>query len=299
MVELKARSRQLHRIDPRLVHSTVLEAWVPHLDARRVVVADAEVAADPRRMTIFRMSARDVSAVDFVAPKDLAPLLASLPAEESVLVVYEGLAAFHEALDGGLAQSKVVIGHLPDGPERRRLNPSVYVGEEELGWVERLTERGVEVAVQPLPSDSPMGLRRGEDGRPVLSEDIPVTGSWDVPPALLRPPDKSSPEPVVVESEPIRPSSGSRRSGQVEVVNERGLHLRAAHLLAQLSGRYASSVEVGWDGQMVNAKSLLGITTLGASKGSHLDLEVEGPDAEEAFTAISELFGSGFDEGSE
>ncbi|MEO1235020.1 MAG: HPr family phosphocarrier protein, partial [Myxococcota bacterium] len=94
-------------------------------------------------------------------------------------------------------------------------------------------------------------------------------------------------------------TSGARCAGQVEVVNERGLHLRAAHLLAQLSGQYEASVQVGWSGHMVNAKSLLGITTLGASKGSQLGLEVEGPDAEAAFAAIKELFACGFEEGTE
>lgn len=89
------------------------------------------------------------------------------------------------------------------------------------------------------------------------------------------------------------------RKGTVDVVNERGLHLRAAHILAQRTGTFRSSVEVGWPGQMVNAKSLLGLTTLGAARGSRLELRVEGADADAAFEGVVALFASGFEEGSE
>lgn len=287
------RARQIHRVDPRLVHSTLLEAWVPHFEARHVVVADAVTAADPRRKTIFLMSARDVGATHFVPETEVQALLDSLPPDEAVIVAYGSLAGFYDAVQAGLRCARVLIGHIPDGRDRRRLNPSVYVGEEELVWVEKIAAIGVDVVVQPLPIDTPLGLRRGEDERPVLTEDL-TTISSDIPSTAVAAVREAWSEAPTLPTEPAEPSA---HEAVVEVVNERGLHLRAAHLLAQLSGRFQSQVEVGREGHMVNAKSLLGITTLGASKGSKLDLRVAGPDAGDAFAAVSALFASGFDEG--
>lgn len=285
----------VHRIDPRLVHATLLEAWVPHLQVERLVVADAAVAADLRRRTIFALSARDLEQVDFVAERDVAQHLRERAADTR-LVVYSSLEGFSEALDGGLRAGRVILGHLPDGEARRRVHPSVYLGKEDLEVVERLRARGIDVVVRPLPSDTPRLLERGEDLKPVLTEDLETPDLIPPEPAAAR-----LPSVTPAYAPPQEPAGSSRTlcEGAVEVRNERGLHLRAAHLLASTASRFAASVAVGWPGQHVNAKSLLGITTLGAGIGSQLELRVEGEDAEAAYAAIHELFASGFREGVE
>ena len=82
----------------------------------------------------------------------------------------------------------------------------------------------------------------------------------------------------------------------LEVVNERGLHLRAAHVLAALCNELPVDIRVGRGGEMVNAKSLLGLTTLGAARGSRLTVVVSGEGAEPAMARIRELFEAGFHE---
>lgn len=291
--------RILHRIDPRLVHATLLEAWVPHIEPQLLMVADRETSDDPRRRTIVQMAARDLPDVQVVPEEAVAARLAALEPEDAAIVVYPSLEAFTAALDGGLSCPRVHIGHLSAEEGRRRVHPSVYVGAPELEAVETLRARGVEVLVQPLPTDPPLGLRRGDDERPVLTEDIVPTPDPPRPPA----PEAPSALGGVTEpppGDPVVPAGApaTRQRGTVRVVNERGLHLRAAHLLAQHAGRFRASVEIGSAGRMVNAKSLLGITTLGAGPGTELELATEGPDAQEAFGAIESLFADGFEEGS-
>ena len=278
---LSHSARHIHRVDPRLVHSTLLEAWVPYVDARHLVVADAEVAGDSRRRTIFEMSARDVANTYFIDERRVADVLSALPLSESTVVVYGSLQGFMAALSSGLSCPQMIVGHLPADEDKWRVHPSVYLGDEDFDWVERIRERGVEVVVRPLPSDQPMGLRRDDEGRPILTE-LPATTDL-----IHDPLSAEDPEDVI----------DLIRTGSVSVVNERGLHLRAAHLLAQCAGKFESSVEVTSDGRTVNAKSLLGLTTLGAALGAELELKVVGNDAEVAFTAILALFESGFEEG--
>jgi len=76
---------------------------------------------------------------------------------------------------------------------------------------------------------------------------------------------------------------------QVEITNALGLHLRPADKFVRLASRFESEVRVFSDGHEINGKSILDLTTLAAERGTRLDLEARGPDAEAAVEALSEL----------
>ena len=81
---------------------------------------------------------------------------------------------------------------------------------------------------------------------------------------------------------------GQRRR-RLEITNELGLHLRAANRLVQLALRFQSDVRVFWNGRVADGKSILDLLTLGAGSGALVELEVIGPDSEEAAAALCEL----------
>ncbi len=83
---------------------------------------------------------------------------------------------------------------------------------------------------------------------------------------------------------------------EIHIINRLGLHARAAARLVTLTSRFESRIELGRNGQMVNAKSIMGVMMLAASKGTTLKLVAEGPDEEEAIRAIEELVNNRFDE---
>ena len=84
---------------------------------------------------------------------------------------------------------------------------------------------------------------------------------------------------------------------EIEVVNKLGLHARAAAKLVQTASRFESDVQISYNGQDVNAKSIMGIMMLAASHGSSIRLRVEGDDSQEAFDTIANLFADCFGEG--
>jgi len=81
----------------------------------------------------------------------------------------------------------------------------------------------------------------------------------------------------------------------VTVCNDKGLHLKPAQKVVNLASRFAADIKLGWDGQLVEAKSTLGLLALGAGPGSELELRVRGEDAEAAAAALAALFAAGFD----
>jgi len=82
----------------------------------------------------------------------------------------------------------------------------------------------------------------------------------------------------------------------VEITNKLGLHARASAKLSHLANAYQADVFLIYDGDRVNAKSLLGILTLAASVGNSISIEADGSDEEKAVTEIIALFSAKFDE---
>lgn len=86
------------------------------------------------------------------------------------------------------------------------------------------------------------------------------------------------------------------QSARVEVRNRLGLHARAAAKLVHLANRYRSQIRVSKDGQIADAKSIMGVLLLCGHRGCELTLEARGEDAEDALRALSALVADGFGE---
>ena len=82
----------------------------------------------------------------------------------------------------------------------------------------------------------------------------------------------------------------------VGICNERGLHARASAKFVKLAATFDAEVRVGRDGQMVDARSIMGLMMLAAGIGCSVDIEAEGPQADEAVAALAALVEGRFDE---
>ena len=85
---------------------------------------------------------------------------------------------------------------------------------------------------------------------------------------------------------------------RVKIVNRLGLHARAAAQLVRLASNFKSKIKLKRieNSIIADAKSILSILSLAASKGTNLEVEIEGVDENEAMTAINEIFENGFGE---
>ena len=81
---------------------------------------------------------------------------------------------------------------------------------------------------------------------------------------------------------------------EVVVQNQVGLHARPATFFIQKANEYKSSIWVERDERKVNAKSLLGVLSLGITKGLSITIMAEGPDEEEAVNDLVSLVSSDF-----
>lgn len=82
----------------------------------------------------------------------------------------------------------------------------------------------------------------------------------------------------------------------VTVKNKTGLHARPAAMFVQSSGKFASEIWIEKEGKKVNAKSIMGVMSLGVSQGTEIKIIAEGEDEREAVEKLSELINSNFGE---
>ena len=80
------------------------------------------------------------------------------------------------------------------------------------------------------------------------------------------------------------------------VVNQRGLHARAAALIARVASQFEAEVTVATTAEQVSALSIMGMLMLGASTGTELQFNARGSDARDAVDALVRLVESGFEE---
>ncbi len=85
-------------------------------------------------------------------------------------------------------------------------------------------------------------------------------------------------------------------SRNLTIINKLGLHARAASKLVNKAGQFESDIFIDQQGKRVNAKSIMGVMMLAASKGTEVVLEVDGKDEESCMEALVELISNRFDE---
>lgn len=85
-------------------------------------------------------------------------------------------------------------------------------------------------------------------------------------------------------------------SHDIEITNTSGLHARPATFFIQKANTYHCSIWVEKDDRKVNAKSLLGVLSLGIAKGMTVTLIADGADEEAAIAGLAALINSGFSE---
>jgi phosphocarrier protein len=88
----------------------------------------------------------------------------------------------------------------------------------------------------------------------------------------------------------------SQKELRLQIMNELGMHARAATKFVQTANKFQSSITVEKDGQEVNGKSIMGVLMLVAAKGSFITVRCTGDDAEEALAALAALVKDKFGE---
>lgn len=151
----------LVRVDNRLVHGQVLEAWLPALDAHGILVADDEAAGNVLARSAMSLAIppgvvfevlRIAAAVELLKPGGKGPR-----ATRTLLLLRDvrDAVALHE---GGVPMPQLNLGNVHFAAGRKQVSPSVFLDAGELSALEKLAEAGTRVEVRAVPSEKPLAL---------------------------------------------------------------------------------------------------------------------------------------------
>ena len=83
---------------------------------------------------------------------------------------------------------------------------------------------------------------------------------------------------------------------EITIINKLGLHARAAAKLVNTASTFSSQIQMGNGQRMIDAKSIMSVMMLAASKGTTLEIEIDGRDEDLALSAIEEIINDKFGE---
>ena len=151
----------LVRVDNRLVHGQILEAWVPFLQVSCIVVVDDEVAGDFFRETVIKMAVPSeveliVSAVESFAGN----FTYQKGRGKKAIVLFSGIAEALRAFRLGFKFEQLNIGNVYSEECVRQCSPSVLLGDKDIEAVKTLLAAGVDIDVRRVPREKPIDLRR-------------------------------------------------------------------------------------------------------------------------------------------
>lgn len=145
----------LVRVDNRLIHGQVVEAWFPHLGVDRVAVADDESAKSPlvRAAMGLAVPASIEVWVHPLAETDFETLRTD---GIRTLLLFRDVAGVTQAMGRGLLPVHLNLGNVHYATGRRQVSASVFLSPEELRQLKALSDRGTRVEARGVPSDRPV-----------------------------------------------------------------------------------------------------------------------------------------------
>lgn len=147
----------LVRIDNRLVHGQILEAWVPFINASHIVVVNDEVADDLFRESVIRMAVpREIEMRVYSVEEFSRDLIYENYTEKRSIVLFSSIDDLLRAYRLGFRFDILNIGNVCDDGRVCQLTTSISLSEKNLKDLTLLADSGVKIEIRCVPRDRPV-----------------------------------------------------------------------------------------------------------------------------------------------
>jgi PTS system mannose-specific IIB component len=143
----------LARVDNRLVHGQVLEAWVPRLGVDAILVVDADLASDAFQRAVIEGLGLGGVGIQLCSPEEAVRLLESSLGRGRILLLFAGISQALAALKRGVRFEHLNLGNLHPRQGGRSVTPSVYLTADDLDVLRELLSEGVDLEARAVPNE--------------------------------------------------------------------------------------------------------------------------------------------------
>lgn len=140
------------RIDDRLVHGQVVQAWNAIVKANVMVVVSNSVATNETTQELMRSAAPQSVSVEFCSVADAPHVLEELASRKRVFVLVERPLDASALVQAGVGITCVNVGNMHSGEGRRDVAPSVAVSAEDEQAFRQLRDAGVALEIRRVPT---------------------------------------------------------------------------------------------------------------------------------------------------
>ncbi|WP_213951752.1 PTS sugar transporter subunit IIB [Tepidanaerobacter syntrophicus] len=149
------------RIDDRLIHGQVCGYWIPYYNVDKIVIVDDKICNDEMRKTALKFGCPNKVKLSILSTKDAADKLKrGLDKGSNVMILCEGPAPLRKMIELGYSISKVTVGNMSNKPGTRHIKGTVYISQQDEEDFKFLTEHGVKIIAQMVPTEAPVELEQ-------------------------------------------------------------------------------------------------------------------------------------------
>jgi mannose/fructose/N-acetylgalactosamine-specific phosphotransferase system component IIB len=152
---------ELVRVDNRLVHGQILEAWVPFIKAQCIIVVDDTVASDFYRETVIRMAVPSEIEVIISSVEDFATHFAfTHEGNKRTIVLFSSLIDVSKAYSLGFHMDKLNIGNIYNEEYKVCCGPSIFLCDRDIHEILELLESfGVSIDLKRVPREHSVNIK--------------------------------------------------------------------------------------------------------------------------------------------
>lgn len=143
----------LFRIDDRLLHGQVSKRWLKEVGANTIIVADDKVAGDEETIAIMDVATLLGVKSYFLSIKDAIEKLKHLEKDTRAILLVKNPEMAFKIVDQGLNVDKINMGNKSRISESKEIAPSIYLTNEDIGYLKDIENEGVEIIILSLPDD--------------------------------------------------------------------------------------------------------------------------------------------------
>ncbi len=152
----------LARVDDRLIHGQIVEAWVPNLDIGEIIVVSDEIVEDETRRAIMKFAIPEDVDLKTMSVQDAIKYFPKANKSEiNTLFLFPGLKEIIQLLDGGLKIDKLNIGgmHYSAG-KNQSIGRAIFLSKEDCAYFNDIFSRGIKIEGRGVPSDIPVDIMK-------------------------------------------------------------------------------------------------------------------------------------------
>ncbi len=150
----------LVRVDSRLVHGQILEAWIPYTKAEALLVVDDEVEKNLLKRSVMEMAVPSSIEIDFSSVQDAARNYKNGGfTKKKLIVLFSSVRDAKSAFDSGFQYDCLNLGNMHFCEGKVQVSANLCVGLNDTTEIERLSKEGVSIDTRSVPGERKLELK--------------------------------------------------------------------------------------------------------------------------------------------